>query len=194
MRSWRHGVMLAAILCAAAEARLDATGSELLEGEDAEEEELEYLDDEFREDEGDLECHPPLSQECPYPCRCCDGPGPADCVICPAGFACIDSDEDGAGQCMEGEEGSNVCDGPGGSAQDYRPGPEDEEFPEDEGDSPWSDDQESDFLEDQEGAVPPDDDEVEFVEDQEDGLASDDHGSEDFIDDQDNQPAAHDEM
>ncbi|CAJ1349781.1 unnamed protein product [Effrenium voratum] len=130
----------------------------------------------------------------PYPCRCCDGPGPADCVICPAGFACIDSDEDGAGQCMEGEEGSNVCDGPGGSAQDYRPGPEDEEFPEDEGDSPWSDDQESDFLEDQEGAVPPDDDEVEFVEDQEDGLASDDHGSEDFIDDQDNQPAAHDEM
>eukprot|EP00913_Durusdinium_trenchii_P004717 g4380.t2 len=65
---------------------------------------LQEIDDiyDYEEDVEDKsleDCRPPLSRRCEWPCLCCDGPGPGDCVICAEGYACQDQDRDGAELC-----------------------------------------------------------------------------------------------
>ncbi|CAK9088275.1 unnamed protein product [Durusdinium trenchii] len=63
-----------------------------------------------------------------WPCLCCDGPGPGDCVICAEGYACQDQDRDGAGNCVQGEPGSSSClDADPDDAEEDSPFEDDEE-------------------------------------------------------------------
>eukprot|EP00434_Breviolum_minutum_P040318 symbB.v1.2.035823.t2/scaffold4870.1/size33650/2 len=142
-----HGAWLVLpMILMGAQASIDAEGAELIEGDDPED--LEFDDDQSKDDiDPRHACKPPLTPECSFPCLCCDGPGPNDCVICSEGYACYDHDSDGAGTCMEGEPGSSFC-GSAGEEEDMLDGEDAsdmEDFSEEDGRVPEEDDSEEEF-------------------------------------------------